>query len=66
LSFRSRQKKTPGAAAAPAASARPSKKIKLSYKLSSLINYVQSVHFKGFEGLEDGEYNYIIIVNGCA
>lgn len=52
LSFRSRQKKTP--AAAPSA-AQPAKKIKLSSKLSALINYVQSVHFKGFEELDNGE-----------
>ena len=52
LSFRSRQKKTPAAAPSTAQSA---KKIKLSSKLSALVNYVQSVHFKGFEELENGE-----------
>ncbi len=35
--------------------AQPAKKIKLSRQLSKLINYVQSVHFNGFE--TEGEHN---------
>ena len=50
LSFRSRQKKTPTASNG----ARPAKKIKLSSKLSALVNYIQSIHVKGFDGLDEG------------
>lgn len=32
------------------------KKVKLSAQLSKCINYVQSIHFKGFENLDDGTY----------
>lgn len=32
----------------PAESSKPAKKIKLSRRLSKLINYIQSVHFDGF------------------
>ena len=33
----------------------PGKKIKLSAKLSKCVNYVQSIHFKGFQFIDDGK-----------
>ncbi|CAI8025295.1 1-phosphatidylinositol 4,5-bisphosphate phosphodiesterase eta-1 [Geodia barretti] len=47
--FSFRKKKAP----APATSGKKKKKVKLSTKLSKCINYVQSVHFKGFDDWGD-------------
>ena len=61
VSFRNRTRREPERPAQPA------KKVKLSKKLSKLINYIQSVHFEGFnlEGEDSVVVTHVVLLLQC-